>query len=174
MSIFRTRLEMNLGLGFWMAVSSGDINNDGRSDLFSSNFGTDVEQPHKLFKLKRNGKYRSVESQFNLAKLAPDFGWGSTFEDLNNDGWVDLFFAGNFPFPGPILNNPGYLLTNNLHGSFRVEGLDPSILTGKFSKRSKPVVILTTTVMLISSLAMPDSLMFLLSPPHFKSACPLC
>jgi hypothetical protein len=116
-----------------MAVSVGDINNDGRLDLFSSNFGTAIGQPHKLFKLKANGKYKSIGNRFNLAERAPDFSWGSTFEDLNNDGWVDLFFAGNFPIAGPIINNPGYILTNNRRGNFSVEGLESSILAGKYS-----------------------------------------
>jgi len=65
--------------------------------------------------------------------FAPEFGWGGTAEDFNNDGWTDIVFAGNFPiFFTALLDNPGYILTNT-GGSFFTRPLPGRPLIDRYS-----------------------------------------
>ncbi|GAA3935829.1 VCBS repeat-containing protein [Litoribacillus peritrichatus] len=115
-------------LGFWMSVTHGDYDNDGDLDIFASNFGLKyfpgAEQeyeyhPHALFRNNGDGTYTDVAKWLGLAYL--EFGWGATFADFNNDGFLDLYFAGSMPAMGVIGNlkgNPGRLYMNNRLGGF--------------------------------------------------------
>lgn len=102
-----------------MSVSWGDYNNDGWMDLYVGNmFSSAGEriayqrqfQPgaregvrhqfqrhargNTLFENAGNGTFRdvSVEQAVTMGRWA----WGSTFFDLNNDGWEDLLVANGF------------------------------------------------------------------------------
>jgi len=123
--------------GFWMALSAGDLNNDLQTDIFATNFGTPVGQPHEMFLQDINGNFTGVGERFDLASMAPDFGWGSTIQDFNLDGRADLFLAGNFPIAGPIVSNPGYIFTNRSVDEssveFDIDMLPGAPLVGRYS-----------------------------------------
>ncbi len=113
--------------GYWMSVSFGDIDNDGDFDLFSTSFGPEdprnlgfgINNAHALYRNNGDGTYTDIADE---ALGLNQFSWGSTFADFDNDGFVDLFFAGSLaPFgligPGPF-GNPGHLFMNNHQGGF--------------------------------------------------------
>ncbi|VAW59037.1 hypothetical protein MNBD_GAMMA11-2563 [hydrothermal vent metagenome] len=115
------------GAGYWMSVSLGDIDNDGDFDLFSTNFGPldprnlgfGLNNAHVLYRNNGDGTYTDTADE---ALGLNQFSWGSTFADFDNDGFVDLFFAGALPpfglvGPGP-LGNPGHLFMNNQQSGF--------------------------------------------------------
>ena len=122
--------------GYWMSVSLGDYDNDGHVDIFSTNMGAffgDGSYRHGLFRNNGNGTYTNVAASVGLATW--EFGWGSSFADFNNDGFLDLYIVGALPIPpwnviGPGSANPGRFFYNNRYGAFTedssVTGLDLS------------------------------------------------
>jgi len=113
--------------GFWMSVSLGDIDNDGDFDLFATNFGpvnpltpgSGRLNAHALYRNNGDGTYTDIIDE---TMGVNQFAWGATFADFDNDGFLDLFFAGSLPpfgliGPGP-LSNPGHLFMNDHLGGF--------------------------------------------------------
>jgi len=113
--------------GFWMSMSLGDIDNDGDFDLFATNFGpfspfnptSGLIDAHALYRNNGDGTYTNIADE---ALGVNQFSWGSTLADFDNDGFLDIFFAGSFPVvglvgPGP-LGNPGHLFMNDRLGGF--------------------------------------------------------
>ncbi len=70
--------------------------------------------------------YKQISEAAGLSKL--NWGWGATFSDFDNDGYLDLFFNGAYPglgglihsapFLGDVYGNPGYLLRNAGNATF--------------------------------------------------------
>lgn len=71
--------------GFGVAV--GDYDNDGRADIYVSNFGVS-----RLYHNNGNGTFTDVADKLGVARK----GWstGATFGDYDNDGRLDLFVPG--------------------------------------------------------------------------------
>ncbi len=104
--------------GFWMSVSQGDIDNDGDLDLFSTNTGTALNTEAVVYR-NQGGRYAYQTVPAGLKGF--EFGWGSTLTDFDNDGDLDLYFAGSLPplgFIGPGLASPGRLFENDGSGRF--------------------------------------------------------
>lgn len=104
--------------GFWMSTAHGDFDNDGDMDLFASNLGpVAASNPHALYRNNGDGTYTDVAS----TELAVnEFAWGASFGDFDNDGFLDLTFAGSLPFSGligPGLGNTGHLFMNDGQGN---------------------------------------------------------
>ena len=101
---------------FSMGNATGDVNNDGRVDLFASDMsGTtharqkmtmgDMQKDAWFLKVSRPQQYMrnslylntGTSRLFELAQMAgisnSDWTWSPIFGDLDNDGWVDLFVA---------------------------------------------------------------------------------
>ncbi len=109
--------------GFWMATSFADYDNDGDIDVFATNSGNapgpHSGSPHGLFQNQGNGTFVNVAAAAGVANW--EFGWGASFDDLNNDGYADLFFTGSLPdfgVIGPGIGNPGRLFFNDGAGGF--------------------------------------------------------
>lgn len=103
--------------GFWMSTSHGDYDNDGDMDLFASNAGPLMSTPHALYRNNGDGTYTDVATtELGLN----EFAWGASFGDFDNDGFLDLTFAGSLPSGGvigPGLGNTGHLFMNDRQGN---------------------------------------------------------
>lgn len=104
-----TAVPSNSGLGFWMSLAVGDIDNDGDQDLFFSNVGDSIpklftkgdikshqQYTHDWLLLRNDGnfKFSNISKEYNLT--GEGFAWGAVFEDLNLDGQLDLLVAQNY------------------------------------------------------------------------------
>lgn len=76
-----TRLENITQLGIGCAV--GDVNNDGFSDLYLTNYG-----PDQLFLNERGVRFIDVTQSAGLA--CSEWGTAAAFFDYDRDGWLDL------------------------------------------------------------------------------------
>jgi hypothetical protein len=75
--------------GYALGATAGDFNHDGFSDLYVSNYGTNV-----LLRNNGDGTFDDVSKEAGLQGTR-EFGAGVTFLDVNNDGNLDLF-AGHY------------------------------------------------------------------------------
>lgn len=73
-----------------MGVNGGDIDGDGRIDLFVTNYFNETNT------LYRNDgfAFTDVTAEYGLgAPSLQRLGFGTSFVDVNNDGWLDIFVA---------------------------------------------------------------------------------
>ncbi|HSC39293.1 MAG TPA: VCBS repeat-containing protein, partial [Chitinophagaceae bacterium] len=102
-------------------VAAGDINNDGRPDLFFvSNQGQ-----CKLYLNKGNWKFDDISSKAGL-QSRHQWHTGATMADINGDGWLDIYVCNSGIMPGDDRANE--LFINQHDGTFKEEahqyGLD--------------------------------------------------
>jgi hypothetical protein len=79
-----------------MGVAIGDYLNEGRFSLFVTNF---AEEGNAFY--RNEGSYFSDHS-FRTATAPPSLpyvGWGTTFLDYDNDGWLDLMNGNGHVYP---------------------------------------------------------------------------
>ena len=80
-----------------MGVDFGDFNNDGRFDLFVTNFSEDYST---LYRNEGNGQFRDVSYAAGLAEPTwPKLSWGVQFVDFDRDAFVDLVVADGHVYP---------------------------------------------------------------------------
>lgn len=120
-----TKAGLNKELGYWMALTFADVENDGDLDVFSTNFGPVSPQgapaPHALFINNGDGTFTSKPDDKLFLNT---FAFGATFGDWDNDGWSDLYVIGDQAlggFVGPGLGTPGYLYFNDGTGALQQE-----------------------------------------------------
>jgi hypothetical protein len=69
---------------------------------------------HSLYRNNRDGTFTDVSVASGIARARSSYGLSVTAADLDDDGWPDLFVAGD--------SSPGLLFLNNHDGTFREEG----------------------------------------------------
>lgn len=80
--------------GYGMGVAAGDYDNDGRIDLYFSNFGA-----NQLWRnLSSAGVIRLVETTGVAGVDDPRWSTSAAFADLDADGWLDLFVVNYVDF----------------------------------------------------------------------------
>jgi hypothetical protein len=106
-----------------MGVTWGDYDHDGRLDLFVTEF---AEQPNVLYHNLGERGFEDVGVQAGVGTPSiPYVGWGTSFFDMDNDGWPDLFVVNGHVYPqmdsvtnGASYVEPMLLHRNNGDGTF--------------------------------------------------------
>jgi enediyne biosynthesis protein E4 len=81
-----TDISVGSGLdvpGHWMGAAVGDVNNDGRADVFVSGYGD-----ARLFVNRGDKTFADVTAAAGVG--SPLWGTSATFLDFDRDGWLDL------------------------------------------------------------------------------------
>ncbi len=105
--------------GLWMGLALGDIDNDGDIDFYSTSTGTLNGLHHALMRNNGDGSYTNIATASGVAVF--EFGWGTTLQDFDNDGDLDLYLVGALPLfaaIGPGAGNPGRLFWNDGTGNY--------------------------------------------------------
>ncbi len=76
------------GAAYGMGVAAGDVDNDGRVDLYRTALG-----PNQLFRNNGDGTFADVTRQAGVGDLR--WSVSASFADLDRDGWLDLY-VGNY------------------------------------------------------------------------------
>ncbi len=80
-----------------MGVTWGDYDHSGRLSMFITEF---ADQPNTLYRNLGPGEFEDVAMPSHLGQASlPLVGWGTTFFDMDNDGWLDLFVANGHVYP---------------------------------------------------------------------------
>ncbi|MGH9361003.1 MAG: CRTAC1 family protein [Thermoanaerobaculia bacterium] len=88
---FRSESLQSGGTGVVGAVWL-DYDGDGRDDLFLPN---GAGRSNALYRNNGDGTYTNLGADLGLDRLP--WGWGNAMRDFDNDGHLDLFFAGALP-----------------------------------------------------------------------------
>ena len=79
-----------------MGVSIGDYNRDGLPDIAKTNFAGDTDS---LFFNLGDGSFDDRTYQAGLGINTRLLGWGISFIDIDNDGWLDILVANGHVYP---------------------------------------------------------------------------
>jgi hypothetical protein len=103
-----------------MGIAAGDYQNNGRIDLFVTDFSDDYKV---LYRQDVDYGFTDISDQAGLEKIPiPFVGWGDGFFDYDNDGWLDLFMVNGHVYPEVDQHNWGTtfaerpLLFHNIKG----------------------------------------------------------
>ena len=112
-----------------MGLAVGDYDNDGRVDFHITNFSDDS---NVLYHNEGDTNFTDVTFQVGLGEVSiPFLGWGTSFVDYDNDGWLDLFVVNGHVYPQVDAHQWGTsyaqqpLLFRNLNGKFERVGARP-------------------------------------------------
>lgn len=106
-----------------MGVDLGDYDHDGRLDIFVTEF---VDQSDTLYHNKGADGFEDASWNSHIAQPShPYVGWGTSFFDMDNDGWLDIFVANGHVYPqvdqisdAAHFRQPILLFRNNRNGTF--------------------------------------------------------
>jgi hypothetical protein len=79
-----------------MGVSIGDYNRDGLLDIVKTNFAGDTDS---LYLNLGDGSFDDRTYQAGLGINTRLLGWGVSFMDIDNDGWLDILVANGHVYP---------------------------------------------------------------------------
>jgi hypothetical protein len=106
-----------------MGVDFGDIDHDGLFEIFVTNF---TEEPDALYWNRGKQGFTDISYASHIGQPTyPLVGWGTSFLDMDNDGWLDLFVANGHVYPqmdlvkgGAPYRQPLLLFRNNRDRTF--------------------------------------------------------
>ncbi len=80
-----------------MGIAVGDYENNGLINLFVDDFGDDYKV---LYHNDGDASFTDVSYKAGIAQTTiPFVGWGDSFIDYDNDGWLDLFTVNGHVYP---------------------------------------------------------------------------
>ena len=80
-----------------MGIAIGDYDNDGRDDVHVTNFADDF---NVLYHNAGGASFNDVSFRAGVAQPSiPFLGWGTSFLDYDNDGWLDLLVVNGHVYP---------------------------------------------------------------------------
>ncbi len=79
-----------------MGVSVGDYNRDGLLDIVKTNFAGDTDS---LYLNLGDGSFDDQTYEAGLGVNTRLLGWGVSFMDIDNDGWLDILVANGHVYP---------------------------------------------------------------------------
>lgn len=114
-----------------MGLGIGDYDNDGRLDIYITNFSDDS---NTLYHNDGNGNFTDVTFQSGHGEpTIPFLGWGTNFIDFDNNGWLDVFVANGHVYPtvdkyqwGTSFAQQPLLFRNLANGRFERIGAAPN------------------------------------------------
>jgi hypothetical protein len=117
-----------------MGSAIGDYDNDGDLDWFVSSIWDETGVPNDAWGINGNRMYRnrgdgSFEDATDLCGVRQGgWGWGASFADVDNDGWLDLFHVNGWPFEvETFLEDPARLFVNARNGTFAERSADSGV-----------------------------------------------
>lgn len=106
-----------------MGATVGDYNNDGRPDIFKTNFSDDASS---LYRNDGDGTFSPSIFEAGLSLNTRFLGWGTMFVDVDNDGWPDILAVNGHVYPevdtnhlGSTYREPRLLYWNEGNGKFK-------------------------------------------------------
>ncbi|MDG2095229.1 MAG: CRTAC1 family protein [Phycisphaerales bacterium] len=84
-----------------MGMAVGDLDTDGRPDLFTTNFSADTNTLHRSL---ANGGWQDRTRQYGLGMPSrPWLGWTTAFVDIDYDGLEDLIILNGHVYPNATI-----------------------------------------------------------------------
>jgi hypothetical protein len=123
-----------------MGVDFGDIDHDGLFDIIVTNF---TEEPDTLYWNRGKQGFTDISYSSHIGQPSyPLVGWGTSFFDMDNDGWLDIFVANGHVYPqmdlvkgGAPYRQPFLLFRNNRERTFEdvtaISGLESLPLSSR-------------------------------------------
>jgi hypothetical protein len=103
-----------------MGIAVGDYTHNGRLDLYNTTFSDDY---NPLYRNDGDANFTDIAYEAGIAEATiPFLGWGTSFFDYDNDGWLDLFVVNGHVYPAVDHQSWGTtwaqrpLLFHNLNG----------------------------------------------------------
>jgi hypothetical protein len=88
-----------------MGIGEGDLLHNGRIDIYNTTFSDDYKP---LYRNDGDGNFTDTSYQEGIAEpTIPFLGWGASFFDYDNDGWLDLFEVNGHVYPSVDQQNWG-------------------------------------------------------------------
>jgi hypothetical protein len=88
-----------------MGVALGDIDADGALDILKTHFADDIPA---LYRNRGRGLFEDVAVQAGLGVQNRFVQWGAGLPDLDNDGWMDVFYVTGNVYPEIEAKLPQY------------------------------------------------------------------
>ena len=113
-----------------MCISLGDYDNDGRLDLYISDFQSSSDH---LWHNDGKGFFDEVSDQAGITRPTRDvLSFGGGFFDYDNDGLLDIFIANGHVYPEVEQASPG-MHYRQLNSLFHNEGNGKFVEVGRSS-----------------------------------------